>query len=158
MPVTSPYPDDLTRIQDTGVIIEQWIQNNWTCSIPSTSIAFGVPANLLLQSGKGISLRCYTFFSGRKPITVGGGRWRFEDHINIDVYVMDNNSDMKNRNSNAIIIQKYLEAQILQNQGNSFKGIYMMDLRGSHITQDLTVSNVTKIVVWVAITYIADVT
>lgn len=157
--VTSPYPDDETRTSDICVVLENWIKDNWDetgTGILKTDIKFGYAGDQILQSGKNIVLRCYTYFSTRDRITIGGNRWEYVDNIYIDIYVLNNNLQT-GRDPRAVKMMKFIEGLCLIHQGDSSKGIYEIKLKNSVMDLDPFKNNLTHLKIGVVVTYIADV-
>lgn len=157
--VTSPFGDDETRTKDICVILEEWISDNWdetATGILKSAIKFGFSGDQILQSGKNIVLRCYTFFSTRDRLTVDGGRWEYSDSIYIDIYVLNNNL-ATGRDPRAVKMMKFIENLCLIHQGDSSKGIFNIKLKSSTMDQDPFKTNLTHVKIGVVVNYIADI-
>lgn len=153
----SPYPDDETRTRDITKILEEFIHDNWDVQgiDPDNDVAFGKYGDELLQTGKQITLRCYTFFTSRDSNIYGRRRWFYEDGINIDVYVLNNDRDDQ-RDPRAIKIMKWLEELITSHEGDMTKGIDKILLRSSDLRSDPFNSRLTHAVVSVMVYSIGD--
>lgn len=153
----SPYQDDnQTRTKTIGEILEKWIEDNWNVEdVPVDDIAFGKYGDELLSSGKSITLRCFTFHTLRNPYTVEWRRWDYQDAVNIDVYVL-NNERTDGRDPRAIKTMKWLE-ELIADKENFPVGIYEKKLFSSDLRADPINTRFSHAVVAVLVKYLADV-
>lgn len=157
--VQSPYGDDQTRSKEITVMVEEFIEDNWNqtrTTVPVTDVEFGVFGTQILQSGKPITLRAYTFFEDAKRMDIDGHRWRYEEGVIVDIYVLNNETN-SGRDTRAIAIKKWLDELFIIWQGKMVKGIYEMTFRGSRLDNDVEASNITRVKATVEITYIMDI-
>jgi hypothetical protein len=161
MPITvqSPYGDDETRFKEITVMVEEFIELNWDpvkTTVPVTDVAFGVFGTQILQDGRPITLRAYTFFEDARRMDVSGRRWRYQENVIVDIYVL-NNEINSGRDPRAIAIKKWLEELLITWQGKMVKGIYELTFRGTRLDNDVRASNITRVKAEVEVVYIIDI-
>jgi len=143
---SSPYPDDLTKTVDIPELVEQFIKDNWDetkTTLASNKIGWGKWGSAILSSGFQATLRADVLLGTRQSRDIGNARWRFEDIVNIDVFVM-NNSTTISRDPRAMKIQKFLEELFPVNQAKDYHGIYTMTLRQSLPMADPNYPNIDR--------------
>lgn len=157
--VASPYVGDETRQKEITVMVEEFIQQEWDpvrTTVPATDVAFGVFGTQILQDGRPITLRAYTFFEDARRMDVSGHRWRYQENVIVDIYVLNNESN-SGRDPRAIAIKKWLEELLVIWQGKMVKGIYEITFRGTRLDNDVKASNITRVKAEVEVVYILDV-
>jgi hypothetical protein len=157
--VKNPFPDSETETKEVTVMIEEFIEQEWDqvrTTVPVTDIDFGVFGTMILQSDKPITLRAYTFFENAERMDVSGHRWRYQENVIVDIYVL-NNEDNSGRDPKAIAIKKWLEGLFITWQGKMVKGIYELTFRGTRLDNDVRASNITRVKAEVEVVYILDI-
>lgn len=157
--VSSPYIDDETRSKEITVMLEEFIEQEWDpakTTVPVTDVDFGVFGTMILQSGRPITLRAYTFFEDARRMDVSGHRWRYQENVIVDIYVLDNESN-SGRDPRAVAIKKWLEELLITWQGKMVKGIYEITFRGTRLDNDVRASNITRVKAEVEVVYILDI-
>lgn len=157
--VQSPYSGDETRSKEITVMIEEFIEDNWNqtrTTVPVTDVEFGVFGTQILQAGKPITLRAYTFFENATRMDIDGHRWRYEEGVIVDIYVLNNETNL-GRDTRAIAIKKWLDELFIIWQGKMVKGIYEMTLRGTRLDNDVEASNITRVKATVEVVYLMDI-
>jgi hypothetical protein len=163
MTITTQSPfgaDDLTLNTDIGKIVEQFIQEKWNVSdIPSTDVKWGYRGDMILQSGKGITIRAYPYFQRKNRLALDGSRYEFIESVMIDCYFLDNNIAEINagRDPKAIKVLKFLDSLFLINQGSHYKGIYDFKPLDGVIKPDDVKKSITHLMFRLEIRYIIDV-
>jgi hypothetical protein len=154
----SPYPDDETRTKKASKVIEEWLKDTWDLAdINVNDIGFGIPLNLMDQSGKDIILKVTTFHNSTERWIYGGGRYRFTDNMLLDCYVVDREANIGGEDPRAVLIQKYLDEKLAINQSESFRGIHTIEIRGSTITPDDVRNDLSRVMIRMDVVYLADI-
>lgn len=157
----SPFGgSDETKTKDTGRIVEELIEDNWNVSgILASDVKWGWRGDMILQSGKSITLRCYPYFSNTLKLTLNGSRTEIIDSIMIDVYVINNNLTNNDigRDPKAVKIAKFLNDLFIINQGSHYKGLYDFMSQGAEIQGDITNKNITHVMKRIQTRYVLDV-
>lgn len=156
----NPLSGAETNSKDTGRIIEEFIQEKWNVTgIASTDVKWGWRGDMILQSNKSITLRCYPFFSNMVKLTLNGSRTEITDSVMVDVYVANNNliNNDIGRDPKAVKIAKFLNDLFLINQGTHYKGLYDFNSDGATIEGDIVNKNITHVMKKIQTRYILDV-
>jgi hypothetical protein len=144
--ISSTYPDDQTRTTDIPELVEKFIKDNWDetkTGIASNKVGWGKWGSAILSSGVQATLRADVLMGTRQSRDLGGARWRFEDIVNIDVFVM-NNATTVSRDPRAMKIQKFLEELFPVNQAAEYLGIFTMTLRQAFPMSDPSAPNIDR--------------
>jgi hypothetical protein len=157
--VQSPYQNDETRTKEISQMVEEFIASQWDetkTTVPASDVAFGVYGNRILQIGKDITLRAYSFFENAQRMNIDGSRWRYTESLIVDIYVLNNEIDT-GRDPRAIAIKKWLDELFIIWQGKMVKGIYELTYRGARIDNDVESTSITRVKSTVDVVYIMDI-
>lgn len=157
--VVSPHGDDETRTKGIEQLLEDWIESKWNIQdVPVTDVKFGQKGTNILQGGKPITLRCWTYFAPTARMDIGGQRWVKSAAVQVDVWVMNNNTSLAGREPRAIKILTFLNDIFMINQGNIEKGIFQVDeIINGHISEDPYKNNLTHVIFQLRLNYIWDI-
>lgn len=157
-PLVSPYTDDLTRTTDIEKIVEQFIKDNWDqtkTTVALTKIKFGQWADAILSGQSDIALRVETVFNGSNAIDIASRRWEWTAYLNIDVFVLNNNTN-QSYDVRAMRIMKFLEELFIVKQGDDYKGIYSFRFRAAQAMPDPDQKNIDRRRISLVAYYVAD--